>query len=348
MATTSPRIGLLATDLDGTIIGGFSDFPYYPVFRQRLEELLKDQGMLWVACTGRSLRRFLAFSRPLRNIGIAPQYVIVHHAFVYQLTSIGYIPHLGWNIHILYHIWTNRLSAVRALKSWYGMVTAGALGVRTLRYRNDRVTLQFDSVVSAQTAVAMAKKELAAYRHFHISSQESTVDICAVPYTKGVSLMALARRLGVPHDQILAIGNGHNDISMLDGTAASMVGCPSNSEPDVMEVVCRAGGHISGNRALAGVVDVIDAFRDGRVKPELPDWWSPASVARDHHDSSRSSRKRNRQQYSTVGMLVAASVYTVLLVFASFELIPCSSVIVKPYQMACSLVQRLLSALGVL
>jgi hypothetical protein len=293
------------------------------------------------------MRRFLAFSRPLRNIGIAPQYVIVHHAFVYQLTRVGYIPHLGWNTQILYHIWTNRIAAVRAMKNWYGMVTAGALGVRTLRYRSDRVTMQFDSVASAQTALAMAKKDLSAYRHFHIAAQESTVDISAVPYTKGISLMALARRLGVTHEEVLAVGNGHNDISMLDGVAARMVGCPSNSEPDVMEVVSRAGGHISESRALAGVVDVIDAFRAGVVKSELPDWWSPASVARDYHERSRTSRKRNRKQQLTVVVLVAASVYTVLLSFAAYGLVPCSSLILKPYQMVCSVVLRLVSALGV-
>jgi hydroxymethylpyrimidine pyrophosphatase-like HAD family hydrolase len=336
---------LLATDLDGTIIGGFSDFQYYPEFRESLDALQQAHGAVWVACTGRSMRRFLGFSRPLRSMGITPQYVIVHHAFVYQLTPFGYLPHLSWNIHILYHIWTDRMAARQALKRWHDMVTAGALGVRTLRYRKARVTLRFDSAVSAQTAVNMLKKDLTAYRHFQVFSQDSEVDICAIPHTKGVSLIDLERRLGVGREQTLAIGNGHNDLSMLDGDAAGMVGCPSNSEPEVMEMVNRLGGHISASRSLAGVVDVIDAFRTGRVHSELPVWWNSASVARDHYGRSHTHAKRHGSPHTW--WLVVVILYTVLLVFATFEIVPFSSLILKPYAVAGSLLQRLLTLLGV-
>jgi hydroxymethylpyrimidine pyrophosphatase-like HAD family hydrolase len=79
---------------------------------------------------------------------------------------------------------------------------------------------------------------------------------------KGSALAELARLLGIPRGEVLAIGDHHNDIPMLDGSAAGMVACPGNAVPAVQEVVRRNGGYVSPHPWGEGVADAIRHFSD--------------------------------------------------------------------------------------
>jgi hydroxymethylpyrimidine pyrophosphatase-like HAD family hydrolase len=77
---------------------------------------------------------------------------------------------------------------------------------------------------------------------------------------KGSSLTELGRFLGIPREEVLAIGDHHNDIPMLDGSAAGMVACPSNAVREVQEIVRRNNGYISPYPWGEGVADAIRHF----------------------------------------------------------------------------------------
>jgi len=77
---------------------------------------------------------------------------------------------------------------------------------------------------------------------------------------KGSSLAELARLLEIPRSDVLAIGDHHNDIPMLDGSAAAMVACPANAVDEVKEVVRSAGGYVSPFAWGEGVADAIRHF----------------------------------------------------------------------------------------
>ena len=70
----------------------------------------------------------------------------------------------------------------------------------------------------------------------------------------------LARLLGIPRGEVLAIGDHLNDIPMLDGSAAAMVACPANAVDEVKEAVAGAGGYISPFPWGEGVADAIRHF----------------------------------------------------------------------------------------
>ena len=95
-----PVIRLLTTDLDGTLIGGASEFPLYPTFREQLIELRRDHDTVWAICTGRSLPSFRHFFEPMRTMDIRPDFVIIRHAYIFSLTRAGYVPHILWNLRI--------------------------------------------------------------------------------------------------------------------------------------------------------------------------------------------------------------------------------------------------------
>jgi hydroxymethylpyrimidine pyrophosphatase-like HAD family hydrolase len=87
---------------------------------------------------------------------------------------------------------------------------------------------------------------------------------------KGSSLAELSRLLGIPPGEVLAIGDHHNDLPMLDGVAAAMVACPSNAVEEVKSAVRAAGGYVSPLPWGEGVADAIRHFSGQRIKPQRP------------------------------------------------------------------------------
>ena len=65
-------IQLLATDLDGTLIGSATEFPLYNSYREKVTELKRNYNTIWVACTGRDLSSFKRFFSPMRSMGMEP------------------------------------------------------------------------------------------------------------------------------------------------------------------------------------------------------------------------------------------------------------------------------------
>ena len=156
------------------------------------------------------------------------------------------------------------------------------------------------------------------------------VHVCAVPFTKGLALGALADQLGISRENILAVGNGHNDASMLDGTVAAMAGCVANSENEVVEIVSDAGGHVAHAPSLAGVMEILRAYEKGEVSSEKPEGWLHSSHTKNPRTQSHRRPHRQRALNLQRVWLIVAIVYCVLLVFASFDILPFSDLVLLP------------------
>lgn len=326
-------IRLIATDLDGTLIGSASDLPLYIAFRDKLNELRTRFDTRWVACTGRSKKSFHEFFFPMRTMGVMPDFVIIKHAYIYGLTKYGYVPHLIWNLRTQYLEWAREAHIASALDEWHQIITGSCIGVTTIRKKRDRLCLRFDSEESTKAVAVMLKEKMQSFKQLRMIEGLKELDVRCVPFTKGLSVRELARHLGVSKESILAIGNGHNDISMLDGSVAKLTGCPSNSEAEVVETVHGAGGHIAQNRALAGVMEIIDSYITGNIHSELPAGWNERPVSYGSLWQSSSSNKSDSRNAGARGFWLAAGIlYTTLLVFANFELIPFSNWIIMPYK----------------
>lgn len=341
-----PDIRLIATDLDGTLIGSINEFPLYNDYRDRIDGMRKENGLIWAACTGRTLSSFRGFFTPMRTMGLVPDFVIANHAYIYSYSQIGYMPHILWNLRIRYMAWYEQQLVRNAIEDWHETITSVSVGVTTIRRRKNRLSLRFDSEESADVAARLLEERAGPYRHLKLFRYSKEVDVRSVPFTKGLAVSELARHLGVSKEEVLTVGNGHNDISMLDGSVAGMIGCPSNSEPEVVEAVHKAGGHIARARALGGVLEIIDAYRGGQVRSDLPADWQPPS-RRHNPQPKRSSSHGSRRRQRFVGLFGMAGIaYAVLLVFASFDLIPfVSGIIMAPYRLLEKFLTRVLELL---
>lgn len=335
-------IRMLATDLDGTLIGSANEFPLYNDFRVRIHELKRSNDTIWVACTGRSLPSFREFFSPMRMLGVMPDFVIVNHAYIYSIRKFGYMPHLFWNLRIRYLIWVSHLYVREAIDEWHDMVTSVTMGVSTIRRRKDRLCLRFDSDDAATTAADLLREKVKPYKHLRVFKYAREIDVRSVPFTKGLALSELAHHLKISASEILSIGNGHNDISMMDRNVAQQVGCPANSEDEVLETVHKAGGHISQKNSLGGVLDILDAYLNGAVCSELPRDWVPPSQG--DNPLGRSPRNRKKSVNASRAWMLFAVVYVVLTVLANFRLIPyVSGIIMKPYRLALALLEKIIN-----
>ena len=183
-------VQLLATDLDGTLIGSAREFPLYSSFREKITELRRNYGTIWVACTGRPLKSFKTFFAPMRTMGMSPEFVVVNHAYIFERTRAGYMPHIFWNLRIAYIIWLNKVTAREVISDWHDSITGMSGGVATLKRTKDRLRLRFDSEDSARVAmeVLQQKQEDEGYRHLQISLSGRELDVRAVPFTKGLAV----------------------------------------------------------------------------------------------------------------------------------------------------------------
>lgn len=92
------------------------------------------------------------------------------------------------------------------------------------------------------------------------------VDILPAGCSKGTAVMGLAEMRGVEREQILAIGDNWNDVSMLDAAGGAVL---MGNAPDDLKRVARERGWAVGSRYDAdGVADAIEAALDGAL--EMP------------------------------------------------------------------------------
>ncbi|MBM4142205.1 MAG: HAD family phosphatase [Lentisphaerae bacterium] len=334
-------IRLIATDLDGTLIGRTSEFERFEQFRDTVDRIRGAEDGCWAVCTGRSLRNFRHFFEPMAAVDAMPDFVIVKHAFIYGARRFGFTPHVFWNLRTLLEIRRDRALMRRALKEWESKVKRRFRRARTLTRNKEGVCLRLDTDECAAAAVEMLEKNRVNCRHLRVFRYGREVDVRAVPFTKGLAVSELARHLGIARSDVLAIGDGHNDISMLDGSAAGMTGCPANSEPEVTEVVHRSGGHIASARALAGVLEVVEAHLTGQVRSALPPTWrDPVNGANPRNHRRVHSPLRRRRRIVRNVLLGGAAVATVL-ALASLGLVPFSNQIMAPFEALARALERI-------
>jgi len=251
------------------------------------------------------------------------------------------MPHVFWDMHILFLIWLNKWYAREAIDRWHELMTGGSLGVMTIRRSKDRLWVRFDSPDSAKTAADMLRAKMTPHQHLKVFNRHREVEVRPVPFTKGLAVAELVRHLNCSAENTLAIGNGYNDLSMLQPTVAKYTGCPSNSEPEILKIVHENKGHIAGKKSLAGVMEILEAYRTDAIQSDLPENWQAPSRPfrprqRKRHGPSKHHMSRIRWS------IILATAYVILVVLSNFGVIPFSDIIMKPWRWLASIVTRIL------
>lgn len=334
-------IRLLATDLDGTIIGDASEFSLYPTFRNILSILKTNNNFYWVVCTGRSLRGYKRLIKPMVSMGNVPDFVITRHAFIMRWTRRYYIPHIFWNIGVLYHLLLHNLKKKSAMNNAYKAVTSELPGSRVLSKVKHSFTVCFQTDDAAEQAENICRKRQTLADWLTTVRRDKVLTVGVIPFAKAISLAELIYHLGITSDNVLAIGNGINDITIFHKNVAKYTGCPYNSRKEVMEVVKTRGGHIASKRSLGGVIEILEAYQNGNICSEIPDFSEEKPKKTNDIASLQNIHSHHRKKHYAI-LKTLLLLYIVLLVFASFDLIPfISHIIMAPYQLIIYAISKL-------
>jgi HAD superfamily hydrolase (TIGR01484 family) len=251
-------IRLLSTDFDGTLIGHEPDARTADALSSALQDL-RRRGAVWAVNTGRQLW-FALEGLEHAHLPHDPEFVLSSEKDIYRRVGDGDWEAFGeWNAHTERRT-INLLESARHILDAISVMSSTDKNVEIL-YENGRVaglmtadTGTMDRIVDKIRALAVDVPEFSFNRNM-VWMRFTHRDI-----HKGSALAELARLLGIPREEVLAIGDHHNDIPMLDGSAATMVACPANAVNEVKDVVRAANGYISPFAWGEGVADAIRHF----------------------------------------------------------------------------------------
>ena len=254
-----PKIRLLSTDFDGTLVAHASD----PVLNRDCMALIRQlqvEGAVWAINTGRSVDLLETglqdFAFPFR-----PDFVLTSERDIFRPSPNGG----AWEA---YGDWNERCARDHSEL----FTSASSVLAEVIDFVNQktkaRVIYEHDGPAGL---IAQNEEELhrvtqfidkARERQPKFNYQRNTVYLrfCHADYHKGAALSELSRLLEIPRDEIFAAGDHHNDISMLDGRYARFPACPANAIAEVKEIVRGAGGYVSKSDHGAGVHEALLHF----------------------------------------------------------------------------------------
>lgn len=251
-------IRLLSTDFDGTLIGHEPDARTAASLTAALRDL-RAKGATWAVNTGRQLWFAL---EGLEHVHLPhdPEFVLSSEKDIFRRIGEGDWEAFGeWNAHTEKRTVDLLGRAAHVLEAVREMCVADK-NIEIL-YENGRVGGLMTSDTGTMDRVVEKIRVLSAgVPDFSFNRNTVWMRFTHREIHKGSALAELARLLDIPRSDVLAIGDHHNDVPMLDGSAAAMVACPSNAVSEVKDVVRAAGGYVSPFPWSEGVADAIRHF----------------------------------------------------------------------------------------
>jgi len=254
----SPRL-LLSFDFDGTLHQPQDGWHLDVTFFDHIQKMREEHGALWLINTGRSLFQMVQGISE-SHFPFLPDFLIVREREIFQPTQFGHWVDLGdWN--------------KRGEKDHKKLFKKASRSMKILKKFVTEET-QAEWIESKDEPAGIIAKSLDEMAH--IANHVDT--ICAkMPnlsyernsiylrfshsrYNKGSALQQVQSLSGVGVDKTFAIGDGHNDLTMLRPEVAAHLACPANAISDVKVTVSTSGGYVSELNASQGAIEALRTF----------------------------------------------------------------------------------------
>ena len=248
---------LIALDLDGTSV---SYTPHLAMDAELMCYLasVKDRGISWVMNSDRytDTMKDLASYLPAQQ---KPSALLSCQRFIHlRHDDDGYLPAQEWNSEqITCHsqLW-NKIS--KFFPHWRLAVEAQ---FEILEYVINDLVFAYRVTPDQTPALRRLMEQfIEEVPEAQVSGNKDWTFILHASFSKAKVLKKCAELLDVALHQVIAIGDGMNDMTMLNGDVTKLVGCPANASPEVVRVVRQAGGIVSQKHEAAGTLDIIQRF----------------------------------------------------------------------------------------
>jgi len=260
MNTQNNHRVLIALDLDGTSVRYEPRLEMDPALMEYISSL-KEQGAAWVMNSDRYTDTMIdiAMRLPAEQ---RPAAILSCQRFIHLLDSRAcYVPASSWNsqqMKLHKGLW-ERLSPLFA--EWHEDIAREfAIDSHAI---NDLVFAFMVPLDQTPSLRARMRELVRPWPDAQVSGNQEWTFILHASFSKARVLDKCAELLGVGSQQIIAVGDGFNDISMLNGSVTRMVGCPGNASAEVVQAVRGAGGIVAEGSAAAGTLHVLRHYMAG-------------------------------------------------------------------------------------
>lgn len=250
---------VLAFDFDGTLALPDHDPQVRPEFFELIEKLRQSHRVFWGINTGRSLM-FAVQGIAEAGFPFLPDYIIAREREVYTPNEFRrWVPVADWNKRCdkaHRSLFRKHRRFLKQTSKWVEEETGAVWGLQAEEPAGIVASTaeEMDGIVRRLDHELVGKKNLS-YQRNGIYLRFSHGD-----YHKGSAMAELARLKGVGVERTFAIGDGHNDLDMLDGSVAGHLACPSNACDEVKQSVYRHGGYVAEGVASEGAVAALRAL----------------------------------------------------------------------------------------
>jgi len=264
-----PPQWLLSFDFDGTLVIPDDEPAVVPEFFEMMRMMRDSHKTYWGINTGRSLMQTVQGLADAR-FPFLPDYIIAREQEIYMPNDFGrWVGVSAWNkrCHKEHHrLFRKCRRFLHNLRQWVEAETAAVWGTQDEEPAGivASTASEMDMIVSKIDEVLHLKPKLSYQRngiYLRFSHDQ---------YHKGSAMTEVARLCGLSAHKIFAIGDGHNDLDMLDSSMAGLIACPANACAEVREQVEASGGYVAGMAASAGTIEALcQLFLDnGDVKQD--------------------------------------------------------------------------------
>jgi len=253
----SMDLKLVACDLDNTLMEGV---PIQPEVKDFIVKIRK-KGIKFVINSGRCLENILEVlseSKVPCPEGYPEAIISMHGIFIHYLKGNNYVEDEEWNKEKRKELEILKQEIGWKSKMWEKMIE-DKLKIKPLRKEIDQGVFRvlFNNKEEAERAKEAITKET---RFKYVTFLRNKHLLLATLSTaqKGHSLLRVARHFNLSPGEILAIGDSHNDIDMLNGRYGFVPAAPSNAEEEVKSLVKSKNGYVASLAEGKGVIEIVN------------------------------------------------------------------------------------------
>jgi HAD superfamily hydrolase (TIGR01484 family) len=261
------KVSLMALDLDGTLLGGVGTAPS-DIQTELLSviALAHQQGLTFALVTGRNLDYVVKLLARYPVLQHSLSGVVTEERFVYVTQQSLLEPLPAWNDQML-EIELEALDVAQhyIARRWQELLLLDPLLTRyQIEDESDRGYVEI--VCSTPTKCKQVARELLDDLPVGLQVMRNVygIKIRSQAVGKGIALEKLAHLLQLSADRILAIGDGENDLSMLDGNHGFQAATVANAQDVVAACIRHNGGLIATQPCGAGVAEIITRWLDAQ------------------------------------------------------------------------------------
>ena len=258
---------MIAADMDGTLLNDESVLT--PRTKAAIIKVV-ESGLLFVAASGRSMRGlemvnelfekdmpFISFNGATVLMGksrkvLSSKYLSFNLANeVYDIGMSREIPMILWSDS---HLWASRdCKITRKYREGYGVDMKIISNMADLKDEGIFKMFWIDSKENIQHFQIEMKAHFGEKVNCH-SSRPIFLEFVSPEASKGDAMVEVGKKFGIDRSEMIAVGDGYNDISMLSYAG---LGVAMGNAPDDVKAVC---GHVTLSNNADGAAVVMEEY----------------------------------------------------------------------------------------